>query len=422
MAKKAKKPNPDRDPKAGVVQKAVKQTALGTKFFEVQYAGAKGLGAFALQNISASTCILREDPILLIRKDEDLVSERDILAAYKKLSPEKKNEFDTLRDDGQRAPDASDPHELASSATTDRGLESLTERVWEQYNSNRHSVSDSRTGINGAGVYHLSSMFNHSCRPNATMNYDDSGTRYFYVIENIVAGQEITFAYNSRTYYMSTEHRSEDLDMDCLCDLCTSPVALREVSDTRRFMLRALYDFIHREDPAGEMPNLLKGMWMHQSTIDGLARLRPQEFPQWTTVHFFVIAKLLEVEGIITDTTITSYARAAVNVVHIADNAGRKVLPPREFENVKLWTQKSEKMARKIGYMDYEGDDRMRRLWYAMREVLLAVGPNGEIPELEKVASHAGGMRGLKRGKDIKGTLRPMDHLKKAGNGGLIDG
>ncbi|KAK6441221.1 hypothetical protein LTR95_002550 [Oleoguttula sp. CCFEE 5521] len=220
---------------------------------------------------------------------------------------------------------------------------------------------------------------------------------------------------------MSAKHRSEDLDMDCLCDLCASPPALRDVSDTRRFMLRALYEFIHREDPAGEMPSLLKRMWMHQSAIDDLARLRPEESPKWTTVHFFVIAKLLEVEGIITDTTITSYARAAVNIVHIADNAGLKVLPPREFENVKMWTQKSEKMARKTGYTDYEGEERMRRFWYAMGEVLLAVGPEGEIPELEKVASHAGGMRGLKRRMGIKGTLRPIDHLKKAGNGDLFE-
>ncbi|KAK6441220.1 hypothetical protein LTR95_002549 [Oleoguttula sp. CCFEE 5521] len=162
MAKEAKKPSPDRNLKAGLMQMAVKETALGNKFFEIQYAGAKGLGAFALQNISASTCILREDPMLLIRKTEDLINERDVLAAYKKLSPKKRKQFDTLRDDCQRVLDADDSDQSAGHSATESDLRPLAERVYDQYDSSRHSVSDSRTGINGAGVYHLCSMFNHS--------------------------------------------------------------------------------------------------------------------------------------------------------------------------------------------------------------------------------------------------------------------
>ncbi|OQO06070.1 hypothetical protein B0A48_08658 [Cryoendolithus antarcticus] len=394
--RKAKKLSPDRDLNAGLVQKAVKETALGTKFFEVQYAGAKGLGAFALQNISVSTCILAETPIMIVRKNEADIDRRDVMTAYKKLTVEKKKEFDALRDDRHREADDQDtPRD-----DTNQG-----------FRSNKHSISDSRTGINGAGAYHLSSMFNHSCRPNATFHYDDDGTRLLYALENIKADQEITFAYISRVYYLSTEERSDALEMDCRCELCDSPPMVRYVSDKRRFMLRALHEFIHREDPAGLCQSLpmIKGFWMKQEEINELARLKPEERQQWNTLYFFIVAKLLEVEGIITDITITSYARSAINIVLVADDAGRSCLSPRELENVKLCTQRSEKMARKTGYMEYDGDDRMRRFWYAMREVLLAIGPNGEIPELEKVASHAGGMRGLKKGKGIKGTLRALD-------------
>nr|OQO18608.1 hypothetical protein B0A51_12999 [Rachicladosporium sp. CCFEE 5018] len=375
---------------------ATKFRALINKFIEIQDAGLKGLGVFALKNISASTCILNEDPTCLIRKPQSIMTRHDILVAYNKLSVDKKKQFDSLRCSKHRDPDRAQPGKAQSDS----------ERIEDQFYSNKHTVSDVRTGITGTGVYRLCSMLNHSCRPNCSTHHDDNGTRKVYAHENIAKGEELTFAYTAEIYWLGTAERKTEFTFPCSCKLCCSSLAPCAASDCRRFMARALYGLINNLDPANRLEGPMNGNFMMPDTMCQLTILRMVSKNvislTWTTVHLFTLATLLEADGILQADTMVCYMLAAVNLVHIADNMDLKVLPRPDFLNAKLWFLKSEKVARKTGWLENEaqGDTGIAKIWRAMREVLLAVGENGEIPELEKKASHVGSAEDLFEIKD----------------------
>lgn len=66
--------------------------------FEIRRAKGKGLGAFATRPIKAGTIVLREEPLFIISKPWDRITEKDVCDEYSKLSPENQVIFDNLRD------------------------------------------------------------------------------------------------------------------------------------------------------------------------------------------------------------------------------------------------------------------------------------------------------------------------------------
>ncbi|OQO06071.1 hypothetical protein B0A48_08659 [Cryoendolithus antarcticus] len=266
--------------------------------------------------------------------------------------------------------------------------------LFSQFKSNEHTVSKTETWRHSGAAYDLVSMFSHSCRPQVSVYCDDSGTRRAYAHRDIAAGEEIADNYHEQCPSLSFERRKKYLkDYDCLCELCTPSPAGREISDTRRLMNRVLRNGLE-DNPtvrATEYPITVERLRIRDDVFEELSALPDREYNAWYTVHQFMLAILLDAEGLHIPLTIVSYARAAANLVYMADNLGLKMLPPRLYENVKMWTQKSEAIAQKTGYLVVYGHEtRMHKQWMSLREVLLAVVEKGEIPRLRRTVGVAG--------------------------------
>ena len=111
---------------------------------------------------------------MVIPKDE--ITEKDVAAAYKKLTKEEKKIFDGMRN-----------------ATADFGPNSRGSK-WYSLMGNKHSVNV------GYGCNPIASRLNHSCLPNTTMSHHDDDSRCCQVHQDIVPDEELTLgkAYSER--------------------------------------------------------------------------------------------------------------------------------------------------------------------------------------------------------------------------------
>lgn len=257
-------------------------------------AEGKGLGVFATRDIAGGTDILVEEPIFVIKKHEDSIEVADVLNVYPKLSTDAKMKFARLRS----ALDYTNWNDFKDLGVNSDNVDPKR-WVWITYYSNKHTILNGKTGEDSTGVYHVCSLFNHSCLPNAWIGSDIGGRRTCRVFRDIEMGEEITFSYDVAAMFMTTSERALNfpglgLPQPCECQLCSCPAQERTVSDMRRCLLRHLYIFTHAGEDL-DVPHKLDTAKIladtHRVPKEGLAARH--------TVHLWLFAKLAEAEGVI---------------------------------------------------------------------------------------------------------------------------
>nr|OQO27076.1 hypothetical protein B0A51_08332 [Rachicladosporium sp. CCFEE 5018] len=125
---------------------------------------------------------------MLVHKEKAMIGLQDILAAYESLDDTGKEQFDVLRD-----------RRLGKAEFTmlQRFALPTTVRSKSQFLAKDQTVESVSTGINAVGIYNRSSILDHACRPNATGNHNDDGTRKYYAHTSIVAGRKTTFSHHA---------------------------------------------------------------------------------------------------------------------------------------------------------------------------------------------------------------------------------
>ena len=168
--------------------------------FEIRPSAGKGLGAFATEEIKPASCILYEEPLVVICKPVYAITDVDVETALSSLIGVEKQQFLSLmfKENGS----------LAS--------------PYETFMRNKFDVREADKGFDsppvGEGMYLLGSRFNHSCVPNAAVvgsqprksNYAHA----VYATKPIAKGEEICFNYNPAFYYQTAEIRRNDERLD----------------------------------------------------------------------------------------------------------------------------------------------------------------------------------------------------------------
>ncbi|KAI1658935.1 SET domain-containing protein [Daldinia decipiens] len=185
----------------------------------------KGWGAFATRLIKQRDPILIEEPLFIIRKPSQYITDQDVFAAFQQLTPAAKQQFLLIRDN------ASGPFGRLSELLAENAFALLANA--------------------GHGLYLLHSRFNHSCIPNAKVPESSSETLTLFAIKEIVAGEEITFCYNADFEGRTRRERHEALRFACDCKACLPGTPFQQLSDVRRRFVRGLQYLAHGIDIDG---------------------------------------------------------------------------------------------------------------------------------------------------------------------------
>jgi len=183
--------------------------------FELKPSPGKGWGAFATRQIERGAMILREKPLFVIRKFHEEITEKDVWTAFQQLVPSEKQQFLYLRDNASRP----FPH------------------MTEAFAENSFAIS-----INPPihGLFLLHSRFNHSCIPNSKIPSTGGEIVASFATRDIIAGEEITFCYNTDFECRTRHDRHQALRFICDCKACLPGTPFQQLSDIRRTLIRGL--------------------------------------------------------------------------------------------------------------------------------------------------------------------------------------
>jgi hypothetical protein len=163
----------------------------------------RGWGAFAIRKIKQGAVILREDPLFIVRKPHQEITEEDLWNTFRRLKPFEKQQFLLLRDNGSRQ----------------------FERMESAFAKNSFALPDSSmpqaNGRTIHGLYLLHSRLNHSCVPNTKIPETRGPSITSYAMRDIVAGEEITFCNNSDFECRVRYDRHQALRFTCTCEACS---------------------------------------------------------------------------------------------------------------------------------------------------------------------------------------------------------
>ncbi|KAL3426072.1 set domain-containing protein 5 [Phlyctema vagabunda] len=190
--------------------------------FELKPSPGKGWGAFATRRIGKGAMILKEKPLFLFLEPHDITMEGDIWRSIQQLAPSEKAQFLCLRDN-------------ASKPFT-RMTEACAENCFSLPNSTRSKVN----GPPIYGLFLLQSRFNHSCIPNSKVPTSDADIITSFATRDIVAGEEITFCYNTDFECRTRADRHRLLCFVCDCKACLTGTLFQQISDMRRRLIRGL--------------------------------------------------------------------------------------------------------------------------------------------------------------------------------------
>jgi hypothetical protein len=166
--------------------------------------------------------ILREKPLFVIRKPHEEITEEDVWAAFQQLIPSEKQQFLSLRDNASR------PFTHVTQA--------CAENSFAISNSIRPQANDPPIH----GVFLLHSRFNHSCIPNSKVPITGEEIIASFATRDIVAGEEITFCYNTDFECRTRHERHQALRFVCDCKACLTDTPFQQLSDMRRTLIRGL--------------------------------------------------------------------------------------------------------------------------------------------------------------------------------------
>lgn len=207
--------------------------------FEIRPSAGKGLGAFATKDIEGTSYVLHEEPLVVIRKLEDVINAVDVETAYLSLTSVEKEQFMSL------------------GFSVNRSFVSRFDTFMRNKYQVMKFVHARDTEPDGQGMYLLCSRFNHSCVPNAAIiEYPPSRSDYaqaIYAIKPIARGEEIMVSYDSMDNYLTTEIRRSagTWDFICTCPACNVNDPFHYISDMRRGLLRGLYYLLNGVDVPG---------------------------------------------------------------------------------------------------------------------------------------------------------------------------
>jgi hypothetical protein len=204
---------------------------------ELKPSPGRGWGAFATRKIKQGAMILREDPLFIIRKPHQEITEEDLWNTFQGLKPIEKQQFLLLRDNGLRR----------------------FHRMEDAFAENSFAIPDSSSPqTNGRmihGLYLLHSRLNHSCVPNAKIPETCGPSIKSYAMRDIAAGEEITFCYNPHFECLIGYDRHQALGFTCTCRACLSGTPFQLLSDMRRTLIRGLHYLALGHDLDGKKQN-----------------------------------------------------------------------------------------------------------------------------------------------------------------------
>lgn len=278
----------------------------------------QGLGVFATAPIQPGTAILSEAPTLRLPRGKRDVTPAQVAAAFDRLSSADRETYLSLH----------------------QGITPYESKLLRILMANSFGVSTS-TGEQLLHLYLTISRINHDCNPNAELAGLDEGTRSVVAVRNIEAEIEITISYINVLDNGPREERRDFLSTNygftCDCATCRLTGSEQEASDLRRYICSVLsHRLIGRErqglvlldDVAGLAPDGAKtyGHRLVPSTM--LLTLQDKTRYNW------LIAKLLQAEGLQTITTAHSYHQTAFALAgQLAAQGEVFVLPAiRNFE------------------------------------------------------------------------------------------
>jgi hypothetical protein len=142
--------------------------------FTIKDVLGKGLGAFATRNIAKGELILAEKPLLQIRLAHYIAE--DVEAAFNQLPKDKQDTYMSLA-----SAHGQDPSKYPSSTSSEVTDKRERKRIREQHEAR---TGDEKTVLSvcitnamqvedGAGIFEISSRFNHECVPGACFSWDE---------------------------------------------------------------------------------------------------------------------------------------------------------------------------------------------------------------------------------------------------------
>lgn len=247
--------------------------------FELKPSPGKGWGAFATRRIERGTLILREKPLFVIQKPEGTITEKDVFTAFQQLTPSEKQLFHCLRNN------ASTPFVFK--------LHALCENSFALPNSIRPTDPPFH------GLFLLHSRFNHSCIPNAKVPIAATEIIEIFATRDIVAGEEITFCYNTGFEYRIRHDRHQELRFVCECKACLPDTPFQRLSDMRRTLIRGLQYLTKGVDIDGQRQSSASPI-----IIDRKLKKAAENFSiplSNRLIYNLLIMSLLEDEGLMDD-------------------------------------------------------------------------------------------------------------------------
>lgn len=160
---------------------------------------------------------MSEKPLFIIWKPHELITEVDVQVAFQQLAPQQKQQFLCLRDHTSRP-----------------------------FTRMEHAFAENSFALpcgNGApvhGLFLLQSRFNHSCIPNTKIPLPERDIVTSFATRDIVAGEEITFCYETDLEGKTRHERHQALRFVCDCKACLIDTPFQQLSDMRRTLIRGL--------------------------------------------------------------------------------------------------------------------------------------------------------------------------------------
>ncbi|KAF2666884.1 SET domain-containing protein [Microthyrium microscopicum] len=187
--------------------------------FELRPSPGKGWGVFAIRPIQRGELILKEKPLFVVSRGHgmrfDYEIEKEMSAAFKKLSAFDKQQYFCLRKNG----------------STEK-----FKRIVDAFVENDFSIGSGTD----SGLFLLQSRFNHSCIPNTKIPTQTDGTVARYATKDISRGEELTFCYDPSFKFKNRQDRHEYLEHSCNCIACDISTPYQKLSDMRRTFMRGL--------------------------------------------------------------------------------------------------------------------------------------------------------------------------------------
>jgi SET domain len=148
------------------------------------------------------------------------------------------------------------------------------------------------------GLFLLHWHFNHSCIPNSKVPITGGEIIASFATRDIVAGEEITFCYNT-DFECRTRHDRQALRFVCDCKACLTGTPFQQLSDMRRTLIRGLQYLTLGVDLNGQRQGSASPI-----IVDSKLKKAAEDFSiplSARLIYGLLVVYLLEEEGLLDD-------------------------------------------------------------------------------------------------------------------------